>query len=682
MLNMIESRVVTRTWRQWEPQIIYVQHQSSPFPTRIWLPPFAEPIATQVPPLLSRTVNTIGMVIAQALEERAQVGATHMGSGFDAWYPGYIDYLPMLKNVAAFWTETALYRYATPHFYTIADFPRDKVELRSESLYSSPWKGGWWRLRDAVDYMLTASTAVLDYAARYKTELLYNRYQAGRDAMKKYAAEPPYAYFIPQAQRDPVAPVELLRRLAFNGVKVYQLTKAVTIGNQSYAGGTWVIPMNQEFAELARQVLEPQRYPDLREYPEGPPEQPYDAAGWTLPYQMDVRVIAASSPLGDDARGALKLLEGPAADWKADDTDRSPFDSAPGAGFDTDANAAGIVPAPAKAAGTGAALAVDAAQNNAFRAVNQAWRAGGAVQLDAKGRYVISGVAPATLTQWVEHLALRAEWVAAPAGSRVAKPRLALFRPWTASMDEGWTRWLLEMYGFDFTPIDNADVQSGALRDRFDVIILTDERARTITDGFQPGSVPPRYEGGIGDRGVRAIEEFVRKGGTLVCLNGSALFAIDALKLPVRNVVAGLTRQQFFANGSILEVIPDAAHPVMAGMPDRAPVFVFGSPAFTTAKEFEGTVLAKYRASGTPLLSGYLLGEKYLNNAAAAVDARYGDGHVVLIGFKPQWRGQPFGSFKVLFNAALFHGELAAKAAGTKGFWAPPQQPEPEKKQP
>ena len=93
------------------------------------------------------------------LESRGLPGATHMGTGFDAWYPGYIDYLPMLKNTAAFWTETALYRYATPHYYTLADFPRDKAALRSESLYPSPWKGGWWRLRDAVDYMLTASMA-------------------------------------------------------------------------------------------------------------------------------------------------------------------------------------------------------------------------------------------------------------------------------------------------------------------------------------------------------------------------------------------------------------------------------------------------------------------------------------------------------------------------------------------
>ena len=155
MLNVVESRVVTKVWREWEPQIIYVHHQTAPFPTRIWLPPFAEPIGLRVNPLMSREVNTIGMLIAQQLETEGKPGATHMGTGFDAWYPGYIDYLPMFQNIAAFWTETALYRYATPHFYTLSDFPADMRDLRPQALYASPWRGGWWRIKDAVDYMHT-----------------------------------------------------------------------------------------------------------------------------------------------------------------------------------------------------------------------------------------------------------------------------------------------------------------------------------------------------------------------------------------------------------------------------------------------------------------------------------------------------------------------------------------------
>src|SRR5438093_567401 len=84
MLNMIESRAIEHTWRQWEPQIIYTHHQSGPFPTRIWLPPFSEPVGREAPYLLSREVNMIGMAIAKGLEEHGQIGATHMGTAFAA----------------------------------------------------------------------------------------------------------------------------------------------------------------------------------------------------------------------------------------------------------------------------------------------------------------------------------------------------------------------------------------------------------------------------------------------------------------------------------------------------------------------------------------------------------------------------------------------------------------------
>ena len=283
MINQIESRYVTRVAREWEPQILYNHHQSSPFPTRIWIPPFAEPISPHVHPLMWRTVNLIGMAMSQALEERGQKGATHMGTGFDNWYPGFMDHANNFHNVASFLTETALHSYATPGFYTMRDFPASRRDLRPQSLYSSPWEGGWWRLRDAVDYMLTASISVLDVAAKYRRDLLFNRYQAGRDVIAQYTEEPPYAYFIPEAQRDPVAAAELLRRLAFNGIEVDRLESPVTHDGILHPAGTWVIRMDQEFANFVRQLFAIQDYPDLREYPEGPPDQPYDVSGWTLP---------------------------------------------------------------------------------------------------------------------------------------------------------------------------------------------------------------------------------------------------------------------------------------------------------------------------------------------------------------------------------------------------------------
>jgi len=370
-----------------------------------------------------------------------------------------------------------------------------------------------------------------------------------------------------------------------------------------------------------RQLFETQDYPDLREYPEGPPEQPYDAAGWTLPYQMDVRVVEARTPLSDAARGALHAL----ADADAVNAPASP----------TDPNA------------------LDPARTDVFKTIGRALSTGGTVRY-ADGKYATT-----------------------PGSATVAK-RIALFKPWTASMDEGWTEWLFDQYGFPYKTITPAEVRAGDLASRFDVIVFASDGARSIMEGFAPGTVPPRYEGGIGDAGVRALDAFARTGGTLVFMNQSATFAIDSMHLPVKNVVAGLPSKEYYASGSILEVITDPTHPVMAGMPDRAKVFVDRSPVFTTTEGFEGNVFAKYAPAGSPLLSGYLLGEKYLQGYAAGVDVKRGNGHVVLIGFRPQWRGQPWGTFRVLLNAALYSKQVAA-TVNTKPFWSPPA-PVPSKK--
>jgi hypothetical protein len=387
---------------------------------------------------------------------------------------------------------------------------------------------------------------------------------------------------------------------------------------------------------------------------------------------MGVRVVTVASPLSDDVRANLSLL-GPAPDPKrkpapyntADLRDAAPFDSVPGIGFDSNPNAAAIVPPAGRLTGAGPDLLLDAAQNNAFRAINRAWQDGATVQFtgsDAGARYVVSGLPEATQTELVRTLALVAERTTAPAAAMaVAKPRVGLFRPWGSSMDEGWTRWVLERYGFDIVTLRPADFRT-PLRDKVDVVILAED-ARLPIEGGGGG----RGRGAGGGRGVRPeyadlvtaddlarFDQFVRTGGTVVCLGGASQFAITQFKLPVRNVISGLRPEEYFLRGSVVEVTTDPAHPVMAGMPAKAAVFVDGSPVFETLDGFTGHVLAKYQDSGSPLLSGYLIGEKYLNGKAAALDVQFDRGHVVLFGFRPQWRGQPFGTLRVLFNAAMY----------------------------
>ena len=358
--------------------------------------------------------------------------------------------------------------------------------------------------------------------------------------------------------------------------------------------------------------------------------------------------------------------------------DPAPFDSVPGIGFNSNAAAAAIVPPAGKVTGSGAALAVDPAQNNAFRAINRAWKQGGSVQYLAGSpgtgaRFVISGLTEAAQTELVNSLALSAERTA-PNGTPVKKPRIGLYQQWGGSMDAGWTQWLLEQYGFDFVILRPEDFHS-SLRDKVDVILFADDaRLPGVAEpgrggrGGGPGGrgagagreVRPEYAYSLTADDLKGLETFVRAGGTLVCFNGSCRFAIRQFKLPVKNVLEGLKPEEavkpeeYFLRGSIVEVATDPTHAVMAGMLEKAPVFSDSSPVFETLGGFKGKVLAKYQETGSPLLSGYLIGEKFLQGKAAALDVELENGHIVLIGFRPQWRCQSFATFRVVFNSALY----------------------------
>ncbi len=307
-------------------------------------------------------------------------------------------------------------------------------------------------------------------------------------------------------------------------------------------------------------------------------------------------------------------------------------------------------------------------ENNAFRAVNRTWRAGGTVRLVAgdDARYVLSGLSPAVATEMVQSLALRAERRAVT-GVEVRRPRIAMYRPWTASMDEGWTRWLLESYEFEFTSLSDAEFRAGELRERYDVVVLPDMRPRDITAGTRSAPCRRATLAASARRGCGRRHDSSARVGTLVAMNASSLFAIEALELPVEDVIGGLSREEFFAGISQLEVRVSTAHPLMAGMPGRASLTVSSSPAFRTLEGFDGEVLMSFAEAGSPLLSGYLLGEEHLYGNAAALRVRHGDGQVILLGFRPQWRGQSFGTFRVLFNA-LLAGDIEVDVEGASAL--------------
>jgi hypothetical protein len=249
---------------------------------------------------------------------------------------------------------------------------------------------------------------------------------------------------------------------------------------------------------------------------------------------------------------------------------------------------------------------------------------------------------------------------------RVDGARTGLYRPWEASMDEGWTRFLLDTYEFPYTSLDNKQMVSGLFTRSIDVLLLPDVAKSILAEGRPPEGtphvpLPPEYAGGLGADGAREIRRWVReKGGVVVALDSSADYLIDILELPVRNALNGADKTRFDCPGSMLRLLVDNTHPLAYGMRSEEAGYFAGSPAFETRipdARFDRRVVASYPEREEDLLvSGYLHGGEMLTRRAAVVDLRVGNGRVVLIGLRAQHRAQPHRTFKLLFNALHLAG--------------------------
>jgi hypothetical protein len=232
----------------------------------------------------------------------------------------------------------------------------------------------------------------------------------------------------------------------------------------------------------------------------------------------------------------------------------------------------------------------------------------------------------------------------------VKRPRIALYKSYVPSMDEGWTRWLLEEFGFAYTSVLNRDLQNDNLRERFDVIILPEQRADTVHDGFKAGTMPSEYTGGLGEPGAGALRRFVGKGGTIICLNEASAYALKYLGVEVKDALAGVSSREFYAPGSLLNVHLEQ-HPLTLGLSRDVTLWFENGPAFeVTGRERAIAVYPENRV----LASGWLMGEKHIARRAAIVDVPVESGHVILFGVRPQYRAQSYQSFKLFFNALLY----------------------------
>ncbi len=636
MFTQVETRAVAKQlYFEWFPQIVYNHHQSSPFPGRIWGPPMKNPVNPNLDPLLVSTVNQIGEHMRQRFDFEGKPGY-NSGIVFDMWWNGSMRGVPDFHNMAGYLTETALYRMATPKCYAPEEIP-DTFGERGSYLpaktpstdYTNPWLGGCWHLKDAIDYMVTASKATLDLAAKMKEDFLYNIWFMGRRqiARGERAEGGPFAYVIDLAsQHDPTRVVEFLRTLRMAGIEIRQADAGFEAGGKAYPAGTYVIGP-QAFRPHVVDLMEPKVYPDRRLFPGGPPDPPYDMTGYELGLQMGVRADRVTTPFTLPAR---EVTEVPVA-----------------AGGGVLGNGS-------------AAFLLSPNLNLGVKAVNRLLKQGAQAGWAPDGTIVITGVSRDAVDSVGKALGVRFDATdSVPADTRAVRaPRIGLYGSFLGNLDEGWTRWILEQYEFAYASLRNEDIRTKDLS-QFDIILFSDEAEERILNGNLAGTMPPEFVGGVGVLGASRLREYVEGGGWVMAWDSAADFAISTFGLPLRNAVRDTRSTEFYVPGTLVRIVTRPQDPLAFGMEENAIAMFSDSQTFTivpaasegkqrAARDVD--VYVEY-AKKDFLASGWELGgARYLAGKVAAARVPVGKGQVVVSGFRPHWRGQPHDTFKLLFN--------------------------------
>ncbi|MEX2526275.1 MAG: M14 family zinc carboxypeptidase [Gemmatimonadota bacterium] len=642
MFRQAESQAVARVvYEEWFPQIVFNHHQTAPFPARIFIPPFSDPVNPHIPPLVVRGVNMVGEHMAKRMEERGMPGVVSRLT-FTMWWNGGMRTAPYFHNMVGILSEVG-HASATPACHDPDDLPEwigsgsNRISAREPSVYyANPWQGGCVGLSDPVAYHFESSMGALDIASRLKTDWLYNIWLMGSRQIQEGASGGPFAYVVDvESQRDAGEAVELLNVLRRGGVEVHRATAPFQAGGRSYPAGSYVAYAGQAFRAHLMDLLEPHDHPHRELYPGGPPEPPYGGlSGWTISMAMGVDVHRVDEPF----RVASEAV------------DRVPV------------TAGRVAPA------SGFGWVLTATRNDSRKGVNRLLSEGVRVlqtgealpqlgELGAPGAFLIpreGGDTRARVDAVARELGLTFHAVDALPADAIAlrAPRLGLYIPWTANMDEGWTRFVLREFGFPVDSLRNDDLQ-GDLSD-YDVILFADQGASSIRDGHAPDARPPEFTGGVADQGVANLRSWVESGGTLVALDGAGDFVAEALGLPVTNRVAGVGQEDFFVPGSLIRTRVDSSNPIAFGMQDEAAAFFQGSRAWEVEPDAlaQGRVevVARY-AEEDLLMSGWEVGaQSFLAGQPAVVRAHLGQGSAVLIGFRPQFRAQPTGTYKLFFN--------------------------------
>lgn len=683
MAALAETENMNRVaYREWYPQIIYNHHQTGPAGTVMFAPPFRDPPNHNIHPLMLTNLQQVGSHMHARFVREGKGGTTmRSGAGYSTWWNGGLRTTPYFHNMIGLLTETI----GSPTPMTIPFIPDRQL---THSDLPLPVEPGVWRFHQSVEYSQTANRAVLDFASRNREHLLLNIWTMGRDAIERgrrdswdnlpreiYAAEEaldgragreewerrlrrpedrePRGYVLSADQPDFNTATAFVNALLKNGVEVHRATAAFSAGGQRYPEGSFVVRTDQAFAPHVLDMFEPQDHPDDFAYPGGPPIPPYDLTGWTLAYQMGVEVD--------------RILDG--------------FDGP----FQTVTELV-LAPAPGTVTGTAdaAGFLLDARVNDAVKVVNRVLASGGEASRITGSLQTSTGAFPDG-AYWIpasstdrSSMESLAEETGVDALALAERPegtvhplrplRIGLLDQYGGSMPSGWTRLILEEFGFTFERVFAPRLDEGGLRDDYDVLLFPDMGlggGGWRSDAEPPADVQQRYADRLGrvteQTTIPAIREFLEEGGVAVAWGASVELG-PRMGLPLRNALvddAGrpLPTEEFFVPGSLLRVNLDPESPVTDGVGSTTDVLFARNQVLEPEADARGIRVLGRFDDPHPLRSGWAWGQEHVAGKAAFLQAEVGGGTLFLFAPEITFRAQAHANFPLLFNAMYGGGE-------------------------
>ena len=710
MFNLKESQNMGRQlFLEWMPQIMYNHHQTGPQGTVVAGPPFRDPFNYTFDPLVMTSLDAVGAAMINGLNAEGKPGYTQRaGSVYSTWYNGGLRTSTYFHNMVGLLTEII----GSPTPMEIPVVPDRLIPSSANPFPILPQK---WHFRQSIDYSVSLNYAVLEYAARHRDELLYNIYKMGRNAIAKgekdnWTLSPkrseeinnlfksfqlqnrqsdsarttevanrggrgsaniplklfdsvyknltyrdPRGYIIPSDQADFPTAVKFINTLITSGIIVQKSNADFMMNDKKYPAGSYVVKTNQAFRPHIIDMFEPQDHPNDFQYPGGPPVPPYDAAGWTLAYQMGVKF----DRIFNSIEGSLeKIPYGELQSIKST--------------ISTSLKTTGYF--------------LNSATNNSFIAVNDLLKAGlevfrtsDSIYLSfTKGSFFIPSniKTKSTIEKILSPLGLNA--IATDSRptkmTKISPARIALWDTYGGSMPSGWTRYIFEQFHFNADVIYAKEIDSSDLKSKYDVIVFvggaipavagSTNRSEFVMNEPKADSIPVEYRNRLGKltvaKSIPALKKFIEAGGSVITIGSSTSLAYH-LNLPVHNALTevmngserSLPNEKYYVPGSVLQVQIDSTQRAAWGMSSNVDVYFDASPVFTILPEAQakGNIkpIAWFGASA-PLRSGWAWGQTYLNGGVVAFEASLGKGKLYAFGPEITFRAQPHGTFKFLFN--------------------------------